>query len=191
MISTPSIHPTDDTIAAISSAVGRGARALVRRPAAFLMDEPLGALDATFRETMRAEIKRLHIAQNATTVYVTHDQIEAMAMGIPVVSTPVGAEGLRVRALDGHEHVDRRSVLPSPLRHRLHHVGARPQRRHRALDGRAHLLPRLGELHLHHRVALHERLHDGRDPHEVTDIQPLSFITPGEGQVVRPRQVAV
>ncbi|MBE2181814.1 MAG: ABC transporter ATP-binding protein [Anaerolineae bacterium] len=57
------------------------ARALVRQPAAFLMDEPLGALDAEFRETMRAEIKRLHIQQNATTVYVTHDQVEAMAMG--------------------------------------------------------------------------------------------------------------
>jgi multiple sugar transport system ATP-binding protein len=61
------------------------ARALVRRPAAFLMDEPLGALDAEFRETMRAEIKRLHIEQNATTVYVTHDQIEAMAMGDRIV----------------------------------------------------------------------------------------------------------
>jgi len=61
------------------------ARALVRRPAAFLMDEPLGALDADFRETMRAEIKRLHIDQNATTVYVTHDQIEAMAMGDRIV----------------------------------------------------------------------------------------------------------
>ncbi len=61
------------------------ARALVRRPAAFLMDEPLGALDAEFRESMRAEIKRLHIEQNATTVYVTHDQIEAMAMGDRVV----------------------------------------------------------------------------------------------------------
>jgi multiple sugar transport system ATP-binding protein len=61
------------------------ARALVRRPAAFLMDEPLGALDADFRETMRAEIKRLHIAQSATTVYVTHDQIEAMAMGDRIV----------------------------------------------------------------------------------------------------------
>ncbi len=56
------------------------ARALVRRPAAYLMDEPLGALDAELRESMRAEIKRLHIAQHATTVYVTHDQIEAMAM---------------------------------------------------------------------------------------------------------------
>lgn len=61
------------------------ARALVRQPAAFLMDEPLGALDADFRETMRAEIKQLHIRQGATTVYVTHDQIEAMAMGDRIV----------------------------------------------------------------------------------------------------------
>ncbi len=61
------------------------ARALVRRPAAFLMDEPLGALDAEFRQTMRAEIKQLHIAQHATSVYVTHDQVEAMAMGDRIV----------------------------------------------------------------------------------------------------------
>jgi multiple sugar transport system ATP-binding protein len=61
------------------------ARALVRRPAAFLMDEPLGALDAEFRAFMRAEIKRLHLAQHATTVYVTHDQTEAMAMGDRIV----------------------------------------------------------------------------------------------------------
>jgi multiple sugar transport system ATP-binding protein len=49
------------------------------------MDEPLGALDADFREKMRGEIKRLHISQNATTIYVTHDQIEAMAMGDRIV----------------------------------------------------------------------------------------------------------
>ncbi len=61
------------------------ARALVRRPAAFLMDEPLGALDADFRESMRSEIKRLHVLQHATTVYVTHDQVEAMAMGDRIV----------------------------------------------------------------------------------------------------------
>ncbi|MCB0163070.1 MAG: ABC transporter ATP-binding protein, partial [Anaerolineae bacterium] len=61
------------------------ARALVRRPAAFLMDEPLGALDADFRESMRAEIKQLHLNLNATTVYVTHDQIEAMAMSDRIV----------------------------------------------------------------------------------------------------------
>jgi multiple sugar transport system ATP-binding protein len=61
------------------------ARALVRQPAAFLMDEPLGALDAEFRESMRAEIKDLHVRLNATTVYVTHDQVEAMAMGDRVI----------------------------------------------------------------------------------------------------------
>ncbi len=61
------------------------ARALVRQPAAFLMDEPLGALDAEFRESMRAEIKQLHIDQESTTVYVTHDQVEAMAMGDRIV----------------------------------------------------------------------------------------------------------
>jgi multiple sugar transport system ATP-binding protein len=61
------------------------ARALVRKPAAYLMDEPLGALDAELRESMRAEIKRLHIAQHATTVYVTHDQVEAMAMSDRIV----------------------------------------------------------------------------------------------------------
>ncbi|GAB1420073.1 ABC transporter ATP-binding protein [Anaerolineales bacterium] len=61
------------------------ARALVRNPAAFMMDEPLGALDAEFRDSMRAEIKQLHIDQHATTVYVTHDQVEAMAMGDKIV----------------------------------------------------------------------------------------------------------
>ncbi|NJM42744.1 MAG: ABC transporter ATP-binding protein [Anaerolineae bacterium] len=49
------------------------------------MDEPLGALDADFRETMRSDIKKLMLAQNATTVYVTHDQIEAMAMADRIV----------------------------------------------------------------------------------------------------------
>lgn len=61
------------------------ARALVRRPAAFLMDEPLGALDADLRETMRAEIRALQLRLKATSVYVTHDQIEAMAMGDRIV----------------------------------------------------------------------------------------------------------
>ena len=56
-------------------------RAIVRRAKAFLMDEPLGALDAEFRELMCNELKLLHQRINATTVYVTHDQMEAMAMG--------------------------------------------------------------------------------------------------------------
>ena len=55
-------------------------RALVRRPKALLMDEPIGALDAKLREEMRAELKHIHLQNDATTVYVTHDQVEAMAM---------------------------------------------------------------------------------------------------------------
>ncbi len=60
-------------------------RALVRRPQALLMDEPLGVLDAKLREQMRAEIKRLHIARGSTSVYVTHDQIEAMSLADRIV----------------------------------------------------------------------------------------------------------
>jgi len=55
-------------------------RAMVRRPRAFLMDEPLTTLDAKLREEMRAELKRLQADLRATTVYVTHDQVEAMSM---------------------------------------------------------------------------------------------------------------
>ena len=55
-------------------------RAMVRRPKAFLMDEPLGALDAEFRHLMCGELRELHDRIGATTVYVTHDQLEAMSM---------------------------------------------------------------------------------------------------------------
>jgi multiple sugar transport system ATP-binding protein len=55
-------------------------RAIVRQPKAFLMDEPLGALDAEFRQLMCRELRALHDRMGATTVYVTHDQLEAMAM---------------------------------------------------------------------------------------------------------------
>jgi multiple sugar transport system ATP-binding protein len=55
-------------------------RALVRRPKAVLMDEPMGALDAKMRESMRTELKRLHLENGSTTIYVTHDQVEAMSL---------------------------------------------------------------------------------------------------------------
>jgi multiple sugar transport system ATP-binding protein len=55
-------------------------RAIIRRPKAFLMDEPLGALDAEFRHLMCEELRDLHDSIGATTVYVTHDQLEAMSM---------------------------------------------------------------------------------------------------------------
>ena len=56
-------------------------RAIVREPAAFLMDEPLSNLDAKLRVQMRAELERLHGRLSTTTVYVTHDQVEAMTLG--------------------------------------------------------------------------------------------------------------
>jgi len=56
-------------------------RAIVRKPQAFLMDEPLSNLDAKLRVQMRAEISKLQRTLGVTTVYVTHDQIEAMTMG--------------------------------------------------------------------------------------------------------------
>jgi len=55
-------------------------RAIVRDPFLFLMDEPLSNLDAKLRITMRAELRRFHIKLGATTIYVTHDQLEAMTM---------------------------------------------------------------------------------------------------------------
>jgi multiple sugar transport system ATP-binding protein len=60
-------------------------RAIVRNPKAFMMDEPLGALDAEFREIMAEELRALHDRMKATTVYVTHDQLEAMQMGDKIV----------------------------------------------------------------------------------------------------------
>ncbi len=66
-------------------------RAIVRRPKCFLMDEPLGTLDTEFRDLMVHELRELHNRIHATTVYVTHDQMEAMSMAdkIAVMSNGV------------------------------------------------------------------------------------------------------
>jgi multiple sugar transport system ATP-binding protein len=65
-------------------------RAIVRKPAAFLMDEPLSNLDAKLRVQMRAELARLQRSLGVTTVYVTHDQVEAMTMGDRVTVLKAG-----------------------------------------------------------------------------------------------------
>src|SRR5213078_4006757 len=59
-------------------------RAIIRDPSVFLMDEPLSNLDAKLRVQMRAEIARIQREVAATTLYVTHDQVEAMTMGTRV-----------------------------------------------------------------------------------------------------------
>jgi multiple sugar transport system ATP-binding protein len=76
-------HLLDRSVSGLSSGdrqrVALG-RAIVRQPKAFLMDEPLGALDTEFRHTMTGELRALHDRLRTTTIYVTHDQLEAMAM---------------------------------------------------------------------------------------------------------------
>jgi multiple sugar transport system ATP-binding protein len=60
-------------------------RSLVRRPKAILLDEPIGSLDAKLREGMRVELKRLHLENGSTSIYVTHDQVEAMSLADRIV----------------------------------------------------------------------------------------------------------
>ena len=65
-------------------------RALAREPELFLFDEPLSNLDAKLRVDMRAEIKRLHLRTGVTTIYVTHDQVEAMTLGTRIAVLNAG-----------------------------------------------------------------------------------------------------
>ena len=65
-------------------------RAIVRDPQVFLFDEPLSNLDAKLRVAMRTEIKELHQRLRTTSIYVTHDQIEAMTMADQIVYSKAG-----------------------------------------------------------------------------------------------------
>lgn len=76
-------------------------RAIIREPAVFLMDEPLSNLDAQLRVQTREEIMRLHARLQTTTIYVTHDQIEAMTMGQRIVVMRSG----KVQQVGAPQHV--------------------------------------------------------------------------------------
>src|SRR5450432_3484532 len=92
-------------------------RAIVRDPKCFLFDEPLSNLDAKLRVEMRAEIKQLTMSLNATTVYVTHDQEEAMTLGDRVVVMKDGVTQQVGSALEIYHHPVNRfvaSFLGSP-----------------------------------------------------------------------------
>jgi multiple sugar transport system ATP-binding protein len=83
-------------------------RAIVRSPQCFLFDEPLSNLDAKLRVEMRAELKQIHLGLQATTVYVTHDQEEAMTLGDRVVVMKDGVIQQSAGALDiYHQPVNR------------------------------------------------------------------------------------
>lgn len=79
-------------------------RAIVRDPQVFLFDEPLSNLDAKLRVQMRTEIKELHQRLRTTSVYVTHDQIEAMTMADQIVVMRDGRVEQRGRPLDLYDH---------------------------------------------------------------------------------------
>jgi multiple sugar transport system ATP-binding protein len=81
-------------------------RAIVREPQAFLMDEPLSNLDAKLRVDMRAELARLHERLGVTTIYVTHDQVEAMTLGTRVAVMRDG----RVQQVDAPQTLYREPV---------------------------------------------------------------------------------
>jgi multiple sugar transport system ATP-binding protein len=85
-------------------------RAIVRQPQAFLFDEPLSNLDARLRIQMRAELKRLHRRLRTTSIYVTHDQEEAMTLGDRVVVMKDGAIQQVGRPLDVYERPANRFV---------------------------------------------------------------------------------
>jgi multiple sugar transport system ATP-binding protein len=76
-------------------------RAIIREPQAFLMDEPLSNLDAKLRVTMRTSLQQLHGRLGVTTVYVTHDQVEAMTLGQRVAVMRDG----RVQQVDAPQHL--------------------------------------------------------------------------------------
>src|SRR3954470_792718 len=85
-------------------------RAIVRQPRGFLFDEPLSNLDAKLRVQMRAELKRLHRSLRTTTVYVTHDQEEAMTLGDRVVVMKDGVTQQLGKPLDVYERPANRFV---------------------------------------------------------------------------------
>jgi multiple sugar transport system ATP-binding protein len=92
-------------------------RAIVRNPAVFLFDEPLSNLDAKLRVQMRTEIKDLHERLKTTTVYVTHDQIEAMTMADKIVILKDGVieqQGAPLEVYDRPDNLFVASFIGSP-----------------------------------------------------------------------------
>ena len=104
-------------------------RAIVREPKAFLMDEPLSNLDAKLRVQMRSEIARIQHELNVTTLYVTHDQVEAMTMGDRVAVITQG------RAPAGRHAAVPVRPPDEPVRRRVHRLA-------RDEPGRGHARPR-------------------------------------------------
>jgi len=134
-------------------------RAIVREPQAFLMDEPLSNLDAKLRVSMRAQLSRLHERLGVTTVYVTHDQIEAMTLG-QRVAVLRGGRAAAVRHARGPLRAPR-----EPLRGRVHRLTRdEPSSRRRSRTAKRASAPAASRSppapHLRGRIVLGIRPHD-------------------------------
>src|SRR5690242_2670784 len=110
------------------------ARAIVREPSVFLLDEPLSNLDAKLRASARAELEQFHRRVGTTTIYVTHDQVEAMAMGDRVMVLHKGVVrqiGTPKQVYDDPADTFVATFLGSPPMNLLEHddliVGFRPE----------------------------------------------------------------
>ncbi len=79
-------------------------RAIIREPEVFLLDEPLSNLDAKLRLQMRGELKRLHLELESTTIYVTHDQVEAMTLGDKIILLRAGRITAQGSPQDLYDH---------------------------------------------------------------------------------------
>ena len=93
-------------------------RAIVRKPQVFLFDEPLSNLDAKLRVQMRVEIKRLQRALGVTSIYVTHDQVEAMTLSDKLVVMNAGRSSRSARRPRSIAGPRRASSRPSSARRR-------------------------------------------------------------------------
>ncbi|MEM1151477.1 MAG: ABC transporter ATP-binding protein [Pseudomonadota bacterium] len=171
-------------------------RALVRDPSIYLMDEPLSSLDAKLRADLRVELKRIHAELNATLLYVTHDQIEAMTMASHVGVLNEGElvqfgapreiyENPKTAYVAARLGQPRINLLPAGLLGEAapsgaHHVGLRPENIGYG-DGRDATVVRVEHLgdqtRLHLKVAEHD---------VVTLTDPHTPLTPGETVQIKP-----
>ena len=138
-------------------------RALVREPEAFLLDEPLSNLDAKLRVEMRAELKRLHRRFDVTTMYVTHDQVEAMTLGDRIAVLSDG----RLQQVGVPEDVYRRpaNVFVAGF------IGSPPMNLLRATASGGRISA--GDLHLEHR--------DAPDGPVILGLRPEAFAPARDG----------
>ncbi|MDQ2633639.1 MAG: sn-glycerol-3-phosphate ABC transporter ATP-binding protein UgpC [Pseudomonadota bacterium] len=174
-------------------------RAIVRDPQVFLFDEPLSNLDAKLRVAMRAEIKELHQRLKTTTVYVTHDQIEAMTMADKIVVMHDGIVeqiGQPLELYDRPDNLFVASFIGSPAMNFLHgEIGADGEPAFKGKGGISIPLNGAGAADKGAKVVLgarpeHLRLSDDGFPVEIVVIEPtgseIQVIgrTPGGEEIV-------